>query len=121
MNIEYPLATELTFTGNISFNEFIGGIGYRGRSGKHNFTGYLEGGIRYYGYPLFTTDGSNANINFDSRNVGTMRYTLGYEFALLPKIFLTLEALISHTLESKDYWLDNRWSYGVTLGISVPL
>jgi hypothetical protein len=50
-----------------------------------------------------------------------MRYTLGYEFALAPKLFLTLEALISHTLESKDFWIDNRWSYGFTLGKSAPL
>ncbi len=50
-----------------------------------------------------------------------MRYTLGYEFALAPKLFLTLETLISHTLESKDFWIDNRWSYGFTLGISAPL
>lgn len=50
-----------------------------------------------------------------------MGYTLVYEFALAPKLYLTLEALISQTLDSKDFWIDNRWSFGFTLGISVPL
>tara|TARA_B110000114_G_scaffold4939_1_gene4935 strand:- start:821 stop:1432 length:612 start_codon:yes stop_codon:yes gene_type:complete len=121
MNIEYPGGPDLTFTGKVSFSDIIGGIGYRDRDGKHNFTGYIEGGIRNYGYPIFSTDGTQINLDFDSRNIGIMRYTLGYEFALAPKLFLTLETLISHTLESKDFWIDNSWSYGFTLGISAPL
>ena len=121
MNIEYPLNPDLTFSGRMSFFELIGGVGYRDRDGKHNFTGYIEGGMRNYGYPVFTTDSLQANLDFDSRNIGIMRYTLGYEFALAPKLFLTLETLISHTLQSKDFWAENRWSYGFTLGISAPL
>jgi hypothetical protein len=121
MKIKYPLNPALNFSGRMSFFELIGGIGYRDRDGKHNFTGYIEGGIRNYGYPVFTTDSIQANLDFDSRNIGIMRYTIGYEFALAPKLFLTLEALISHTLESKDFWIDNRWSYGATLGITTPL
>ena len=121
MNIEYPLNPDLTFTGRMSFFELIGGIGYRDRDGKHNFTGYIEGGMRNYGYPVITQDSVQANLDFDSRNIGIMRYTLGYEFALAPELFLTLEALVSHTLKSKDFWEDNRWSYGFTLGISAPL
>jgi hypothetical protein len=121
MNIEYPGGPDLTFTGKVSFSDIIGGIGYRDRDGKHNFTGYIEGGIRNYGYPIFSTDGTQVNLDFDSRNIGIMRYTLGYEFAVAPKLFLTLETIISHTLESKDFWIDNRWSYGFTLGISAPL
>ena len=121
MNIEYPGGPDLTFTGKVSFSDIIGGIGYRDRDGKHNFTGYIEGGIRNYGYPIFSTDGTQVNLDFDSRNIGIMRYTLGYEFAVAPKLFLTLETIISHTLESKDFWIDNSWSYGFTLGISAPL
>tara|TARA_B110000037_G_scaffold115634_1_gene132808 strand:- start:212 stop:580 length:369 start_codon:yes stop_codon:yes gene_type:complete len=121
MKIEYPVNPDLTFSGRMSFFELIGGIGFRDPDGKHNFTGYIEGGMRNYGYPVFTTDRLQANLDFDSRNTGIMRYTMGYEFALAPKLFLTLEALISHTLVSKYFWAENRWSYGVTLGISTPL
>lgn len=121
MNTEFPVNPDLTFSGRMSFFELIGGIGFRDRDGKHNFTGYVEGGIRNYGYPVFTTDSLQANLDFDSRNIGIMRYTLGYEFALAPKLFLTLETLVSHTLEAKGFWTDNRWSYGATLGISAPL
>lgn len=121
MKIEYPLDPNLTYTGRVSFFELIGGIGYRDRDGKHNFTAYVQGGIRNYGYPAFSTDSVQVSLDFDSRNVGIMRYTLGYEFALAPKLFLSIETLVSHTLESKDFWAEDRWSYGATLGLSAPL
>ncbi len=121
MEVEYPVNPDLTFSGRNSFFELIGGIGYRDRDGKHNLTGYIQGGIRNYGYPIFSADSVQVNLDYDNRTIGIMRYTLGYEFALAPKLFLTLEALVSHTLESKDFWTNNRWSYGATLGISTPL
>lgn len=121
MELEYPVNQDLTFTGKMSFFELIGGIGYRDVDGNHNFTGYVQGGIRSYGYPIFTTDSVQANLDFDSRSIGIMRYSLGYEFALAPKLFFTIEALVSHTLKPKDYWTENRWSYGITLGLSAPL
>jgi len=121
MQLGYPVNPNLTYTGRMSFFELIGGIGYRDRDGKHNFTAYIQGGMRNYGLPIFTTDSVQANLDFDSRNIGIMRYTLGYEFALAPKLFLTLETLISHTFKPKDYWIENRWAYGITLGISAPL
>ena len=106
MNVQYPVNQDLTFTGRMSFFELIGGVGYRDRDGKHNFTGYIEGGMRTYGYPVFTTDSTQTTLDFDSRNIGVMRYTLGYEFALAPKLFLTIEALASHTLQAKDFWAE---------------
>lgn len=121
MQLEYPVNPDLTYTGRVSFFELIGGIGYRDRDGKHNVTAYIQGGMRNYGFPIFTTDSVRANLDFDSRNIGVMRYTLGYEFALAPKLFLTLETLFSHAFKPKDYWIKNRWSYGITLGISAPL
>ena len=121
MELPYLVNPDLTFTGKLSFFEFIGGIGYRAIEGKHNFTGYIQGGIRNYGFPLITTDSLQANLDFDSRSIGVMRYSLGYEYALAPKLFLTIESLFSHTLSSKDFWTENRWSYGATLGLSAPL
>ena len=121
MKIEYPVNRDLTFTGRMTFFEVLGGVGYRDIVGKHNLTVYIEGGIRNYGYPIFSLDSVQANLDFDSRNIGVMRYTIGYEFALAPKLFLTIEGLISHTLEPKDFWSENRWSYGFTLGVSAPL
>lgn len=121
MKLAYPVNPDLTYTGRLSFFEFIGGIGYRDIDGKNNFTSYIQGGIRNYGFPVFSTDSVQANLDFDSRNIGIMRYSIGYEFALAPKLFLTIEGLVSHTFRAKDYWEGNRWSYGVTIGLSAPL
>ncbi len=121
MNLEYPLNPDLTFTGRMSFFELIGGVGYRQKFKKHNLTAYVQPGMRNYGYPVFNLDSIQANLDFDSRSVWIMRYSLGYEFAITKKLFLTIEGILSHALEARDYWIDNRWSYGFTFGISAPL
>lgn len=102
LNLDFPINNELSYRGQISFKEFIGGIGYRDVDGIHNFTAYLQGGIRNYGYPIFTSNEEEANIYFDTLNIGILRYSFGYELALAPKLFFTIESLISHTFNSKD-------------------
>lgn len=121
MNLKYPINSDVTFTGRTSFSDLIIGIGYRQQLDKHNLTAYIQPGARFYGYPIFTSDNNQVNLDYDSRNIGIIRYSIGYEYALAPKLFLTIEGLLGHTFTSKDFWADNRWSYGVTLGISAPL
>ena len=121
MNLAYPVDSNVTFTGRTTFSELIVGVGYRQAIGKHNLTAYTQPGIRFYGYPDFTTENNQVNLDYDSRNVAILRYSLGYEFELTPKLFPTIEGLLSHSLKAKDFWTDNRWSYGATMGISAPL
>ena len=66
INLAYPINPNLTYTGRMSFFEVIGGIGYRDPDGKHNFTAYIQGGVRNYGAPIFSTDALQANIDFDT-------------------------------------------------------
>jgi len=121
MNLQYPVDSNVTFSGRTTFSELIIGVGYRQELGKHNLTAYVQPGIRFYGYPNFTTNGQEVNLDYDSRNVGLLRYSIGYEFALAPKLFLSIEGLLSHALKSKDFWADNPYSYGATIGVSAPL
>ena len=121
IDVEYPINTDVSFTGNASFSELIIGVGYRQQLQKHNITAYVQPGFRFYGYPEFNTDSIQVNLDFDSRNVGIIRYSLGYEYAIAPKLFLTIEGFVSHALKSIDFWADNRWSYGATIGVSAPL
>lgn len=118
---EYPINPDVSFTGRTSFSELIVGIGYRQSLDKHNITAYIQPGARFYGFPVFQADSNQVNFDFNSRNIAMIRYSLGYEYALAPRLFLTIEALVSHVLKSKDYWTESRWSYGLTLGISAPL
>ncbi len=121
MDVSYPIDDDLSFTGSTTFSELIFGVGYRLEMKKHNLTAYVQPGYRFYGYPIFLQNGNELSLDFDSREVGLVRYSLGYEFALGPKLFLTLEAVLSHTTQAIDFWADNPWAYGATLGISAPL
>ncbi|MEO1438221.1 MAG: hypothetical protein AAFV80_21950 [Bacteroidota bacterium] len=121
MNLDYPIDEDVTFTGKTTFSDLVIGVGYRQEMGKHNLTSYVQPGIRFYGYPEFTTDGNQINLDYDSRSVGVLRYSIGYEYQIIPKLFLSIEGLVEHTLKSTDFWTDNPWSYGFTIGLSAPL
>ena len=121
MNLKYPIDSNVAFTGKTTFSELIIGVGYRKTFNRHNLTAYIQPGLRFYGYPNLISANNQVSLDYDSRNIGIVRYSLGYEYAITPKMFLTIEGLISHTLKSKDFWADNRWSYGATVGISAPL
>ncbi len=121
MNVKYPINENVSFTGKTSFSELIVGVGYRQQFNKHNLTGFVQPGIRFYGYPFFTSDSTQVNLEYDNRNIGIIRYSLGYEYAISSKLFLAIEGLIGHSFESIDFWSDNRLYYGVTIGISAPI
>lgn len=121
MNLKYPIDSTVSFTGRTTFSELIIGMGYRHQLKKHNITAYVQPGVRFYGYPIFNLSSNQVNLDYDSRNVGMIRYSLGYEYELSPKLFFAIEGLVGHTLAAKDFWTKNRWSYGATVGISAPL
>lgn len=122
MNLKYPINSNVSFTGKTNLSDLIIGIGYRKQFNKHNITGYIQPGLRFYGYPVFTSTNNNQiNLDYNRRNLGVVRYSIGYEYALTPKLYLSVEGLISHTLKAQDFWSDNKWLYGATIGISAPL
>lgn len=120
MNLDYPIDSAVSFTGRTTFSELIIGIGYRLELNKHNLTTYVQPGIRFYGYPIFQVEPNQIKLDYDARNVGMIRYSIGYEYAITPKLFFVIEGLIGHSLKSKDFWANNAWSYGASMGISAP-
>jgi len=121
MNLAFPIDSTVTFTGRTTFSELILGIGYRQQFNKHHLTTYVQPGIRFYGYPAFTEETDRINLDYDSRNIGMIRYSIGYEYEITPKLFFVIEGLLNQAFANKDFWVDNRWSYGATIGISAPL
>ncbi|MFT5667770.1 MAG: hypothetical protein ACI9DK_001970 [Vicingaceae bacterium] len=121
LNLKYPLNDSTSFTGKTSFSDLIGGIGYRVPLKKHNITGYVQSGVRFYGYPEFNLDNDQISIDLSRKHIGVMRYTLGYEYALTPKLFFSIELFSSHVFKARDFWSNKLWSHGLTFGISAPL
>jgi hypothetical protein len=121
MTLNYPLNDSTSFTGKTSFTDLIGGIGYRVLLKKHNITGYIQSGVRFYGYPEFNLENNQISIDLSRKNLGVMRYTLGYEYALTTKLFFSIELFSSHVFEPRDFWNNNVWSHGLTIGVTSPL
>ncbi len=121
MNLEYPLNDSTRFTGKTTFSDLIGGIGYRLSLKKHHIICYVQSGVRFYGYPVFSLENNQVSIDLERKYSGVMRYTLGYEYALSPKLFFSLEFSSSHVFKAQDFWNNSIWSHGVTFGITSPL
>ena len=110
-----------TLSGKVSFSELIGGLGYRQIFNKHNLLLTVQPGIRFYAYPLLNIEGENVALSSENRNVLINRYTLGYEFQIDRKAFLAVEFFAGHVWEARDFWTDNRWSTGFTVGITTTI
>lgn len=121
MKVSYPLDSVTTYTGRTTMSDLIAGVGHRIDMKKHFLTNYIQGGVRFYGFPIFNQEAATINFDMNSRRVGLLRYSLGYEYMLAPKLFLSFEAHTGFILKPSDFWEDNQWSYGVTLGVSAPL
>jgi len=121
MKVDYPLDATTTYTGRTTFSDLIIGAGYRFRFGKEYVTNYLQGGVKFYGFPIFNVEDATINFDMNSRRVGLIRYSLGYEYEINSKLFLTFEAHTGYVVKPVDFWEDNQWSFGATIGMSAPI
>jgi len=120
-NLINPQNLTGNYSGKVSIAELLGGVGYRGTTEKHHFFLLVQPGFRFYGFPFITNENNNISIDLDNRNLPVMRYTAGYEYEFVDNVFAALELFAGHTLENKDYWRDQDWSWGFTVGISTTL
>ena len=121
MNVAYPISGDVKFTGKTTFSDVIGGIGYLLKKEKHHLTTFVQAGVRFNGYPTLTNIDGNVYLDYKSTSIGVMRYTVGYEYVINRKLLFSIEGLLSQTTNSAFFWTDNKWSYGMTIGISAPL
>ncbi len=121
MRVAYPLDSNTTYTGRTTFSDLIAGVGYRIEMNKHFITNYVQAGVRFYGFPIFNQEAAIVNFDMNSRRIGLIRYSLGYEYMLAPKLFFTIEALAGYVFKPVDFWAENQLSYGISVGLSAPL
>ena len=107
--------------GKVSMNELIAGIGYRKTVDKHHLLLVAQAGMRFYGFPIVNIQGDNIAVDIDNRNLAINRYTLGYEYEIDRRVYLTIEVFGSHPWEKQDYWNEKAWSAGLTLGILATI
>ena len=107
--------------GRVAFTEILGGLGFRRTKEKHNVLIAIQSGIRLYSFPLLSFEDNNILLELDNRNILINRYTLGYEYEIDTKAFLSLELFTSHVLEKQDYWEENALAIGFTVGITATI
>lgn len=107
--------------GQASFSELIGGVGYRQKIKKSYILTAVQAGARFYGFPFADEENGVATIGLQGKNIPVLRYSLGYEYEVIPRVFIVVESFAGHVLQKRDYWRDTQWAFGVTLGITATL
>lgn len=110
-----------TYSAKIPLSELIGGVGYRVAIKRHHLFMVAQTGIRFYENPIVETNNGNLHIDQKDATVGTMRYTLGYEYEIFNSVFLNAELLAGHLYKNKDFWQNSKPYYGITFGVSSKL
>ncbi len=108
-------------SGELNISELLFGIGYRKVIKKHNFLMAIQPGYRFYGYPKIEEQESVLTIQMDNRNVQMGRYTIGYEYEIDTSAFLSFELFGSQVWKKENFWTDNQWATGFTIGITSVL
>jgi hypothetical protein len=107
-----------TYSAKIPLSELIGGVGYRVTEKRHNLFLVAQTGVRFYENPSVEINNGNLNIDQKDETVGTMRYTLGYEYEVFNSVFLNSEIFVGHLYQNKDFWQNSKPFYGITFGVS---
>ncbi len=108
------------YRARIPTSDFIAGVGYRFKKQRNNFFLIVQSGLRSYENPVIENLNGGINIDQRSETIGTMRYTLVYEYELFKYVFLNSEVFAGQLYSTKDFWSD-RSSFGVTIGISATI
>ncbi len=119
LNLKY--ANNQTYSARIPISEFIGGLGYRLTRQRSNYFLIIQSGIRFYENPVIENLNGNLSIEQKDETIGTIRYTLGYEYELFENVFLNSEIFTGHFYTNKDFWENKKPYLGITLGVSARL
>lgn len=119
LHLKFP--NNQTYRSRIPLSEFIGGIGYRLTKNRSNFFLIVQSGIRLYEQPIIQNTDGNFSIEQKAQTIGTMRYTLGFEYEIFESVFFNTELFIGHFYNDQDFWSNQKPYYGITAGVSARL
>jgi hypothetical protein len=119
LNLKYE--SNLTYSGRVPMSDLIGGIGYRLTKKRNNYFIVVQSSIRFYENPEIKIVNGNLNIEHIKAAIGTMRYTIGYEYEWFENVFLNSEIFTGHFCSDNDFWSNDKSYFGITIGVSVRL
>lgn len=109
------------YIAKVPLSELISGIGYRLKANRHNYFVIIQSGIRFYELPTIENLNGTIEINQTGELIAPMRYTIGYEYEFMEKVFFNVEGFMGHFVKTKDYWTNDKPFYGFTMGISTTI
>lgn len=107
--------------GNLSIKDLLFGIGYRFGDSKFRAFVLLQGGYRFYSYPVVEQDNQSIAIRSDGRRLFTSRVTLGFEYYFNERSGFAVELLEGNVWEKRDFWSERTGSAGFSVGFIATL
>jgi hypothetical protein len=108
-------------SGQIQFNDYAFGPGYRMGGSSLKFVGLLQGGISQVSYPVITGPINQFKIEDQTSLTPIIRATLGLEYYLDPKAALTLETGYTYSTQSSIIKRNPASLFTLSLGLTATL
>ena len=107
--------------GSLSIKDLLLGGGYRFGDSKFRAFLLLQGGVRFYSYPVIEEAAPSVTISLDGRRLFTSRVTLGFEYYFSERSAFAVEVLQGNAWEKKDFWSERTTSAGFSVGFIATL
>lgn len=108
-------------SGQMQFNDYALGPGYRLGGTSLKFVGLLQGGISQVSYPVITGPINQLKIEDQTSLTPIIRATLGLEYYLDPKAALTLETGYTYSTHSSIVRRYPASLFTISLGLTATL
>jgi hypothetical protein len=107
--------------GDLKFDDYVIGVGYRIGNKKIKGIGLCQAGVSTYSFPSVTGISNNFKMKENEASTIVFKTTLGLEYYVAPNAALTIETVyILHTSKAA-FWNKSLSKFGISIGLTTTL
>lgn len=107
--------------GQLKFDDYVIGLGYRIGEKKIKGFGLCQAGISMYSFPSIIGISNNYKIKENQATTPVFKQTLGLEYYVAKNAAMTIETLYIFQTSNSAFWNKSFSSFGISIGLTTTL
>ena len=107
--------------GEIKFNDYVLGLGYRIGKKKIKLFGLSQAGISMYNFPSIIGVSTCFKIKENQASTSVFKTTLGLEYYVAKNAALTIETVYILQTTNSTFWHKSLSTFGISIGLTTTL
>lgn len=107
--------------GQIKFNDYVIGLGYRSRGNKVKGFGLFQGGISTYNFPMIIKAVNDFAVKEKQGTTPVYKLSLGLEYYVAKNAALTMETVYILQTANSVFWNNSFSTFGISIGLTTTL